>query len=82
MRGAFSCGCVFEEKLFTISSKQASDYVMFFILKGGTQAHFKKADCRKVLSGGQAYRCGGNFWWRDVTWLASHRVPVSNTQIA
>ena len=55
---------------------------MFFNLKGGNQAHFKKADCRKVLSGGQAYRCGGNFWWHDVTWLASHRVPVSNTQIA
>lgn len=53
------------------------------IKEGGKQTPYSAKDMQYALacSDGGEYRCGGNVFWLEHTWLCNHRVPFNEQQI-
>lgn len=52
------------------------------LAQGGTQAPFDlQAAKRAVGSEAGCYKCGCNFMWQGIVWMATHRVPINAGQI-
>ena len=66
------------------------DHVIFTIIEGrepltiedgASVSPYSLSQHCAALKNNTPYKCGGNFWWQDILWVANHRVPVNDAQI-
>ena len=51
------------------------------IQDGASLSPYALSEHCAALENKKPYKCGGNFWWQDILWVANHRVPVNAAQI-